>query len=191
MKELGFMKHFKNSISVRTFNRILAALSIGLCLALSPSASYGQALNEDQLKASYILGFKDFIHWQKNDKTPIVIGIVGEGFIFDAISDTITTKNAKAGEVLFEVVKVNRIEDLKGVDVLYFSEKSEGIWQDYLTKACELGVLTIADGSGFLKAGGLISFEIRKNRLHFRLNYEASQECGIKFSSKLSKLAVG
>ena len=150
-----------------------------------------QMLNEDSLKANYLIGFVDFIHWDRENKDPIVIGLVGDSNLEREIQLLAAKKKASGSSRGFEVVIIqNDHPDLSSIDVIFLPEGSENSWDTIIPQARDLGILTVGDSEGFLDAGGLIEFVIRKNRLRFTLNLEASEQYRIGLSSKLARLAV-
>ncbi len=173
----------------RSIKLISLLLTVGSSLLLCPSITRAQVLNENQLKANYILGFGEFIHWNRNNKPIFTIGIVGDTFFAATLESEIAKRNQNHAPKTFILVQVKHIHDLETVDTVYFQGDTQSTWSSYLPRAQSLGILTIADDQGFLAAGGLVRFEIRKNRLGFHLNHEICEAYGFRFSSKLSKLS--
>lgn len=150
-----------------------------------------QMLNEDALKANYLVGFVDFLHWDREEKNTIVIGLFGDSNLEREIENLITKKKAGGSNRNFEVfILSDSAESLEQVDVLFLAEGTQTNWETVIPRARELGILTVGDATGFLDSGGLIEFVIKKNRLRFALNLEASEEYRIGLSSKLARLAV-
>ncbi len=53
----------------------------------------------------------------------------------------------------------------------------------------DLPVLTVGDGSRFLKQGGAIGFLLENNRVRFDISINALQRSGLTASSKLLRVA--
>jgi hypothetical protein len=52
------------------------------------------------------------------------------------------------------------------------------------------GVLTVSDTEGFGAAGVLVNFVLQGDRVRFEVNLEAARRAGLRFSSKLLRLAI-
>ena len=50
-------------------------------------------------------------------------------------------------------------------------------------------VLTVSDGKGFLRSGGVIEFYIQDGRMRFIINLDALDRAGVRLSSRLLELA--
>ena len=172
--------------------RRIIALIVLISMTGFPNLSlHAQMLNEDTLKSNYLIGFIDFIHWERETKNPIIIGLVGDSTLEREIQIIADKKKAAGASRGFVVTKITDIEkELPTVDVIFLPKGSESSWPTIIPKAKELGILTVGDSSGFLEAGGLIEFVIKKNRLRFTLNLEAAEDYRMGFSSKLARLAV-
>ena len=167
---------------------LLLLISMFMSLPLNLQA---QMLNEDTLKANYLIGFVDFLHWDREDKNPIVIGLIGDSNLEREIQNLVEKKRASGSSRNFRIVVIQDVaEPLDSVDVLFLAEGTQAIWDNVIPTARDLGILTVGDATGFLESGGLIEFVIRKNRLRFALNLEASDDYRIGLSSKLARLAV-
>ncbi len=169
--------------------------SLLVCMMLFAGSTHhglqAQVLNEDTLKANYLIGFVDFIHWDRENKDPIIIGLAGECSLEKEIQSLVEKKKETGSNRGFEVRLLQAGQmDLHEIDVIFLPKGSEALWPVLIPQAMELGILTVGDSSGFLKAGGLIEFVIRKNRLRFTLNLDASDQYRIGLSSKLAHLAV-
>ena len=51
------------------------------------------------------------------------------------------------------------------------------------------GVLTIGEGEGFVRDGGMIAFVLENHRVRFDINQTAAENAGLKLSSKLLSVA--
>ena len=50
-------------------------------------------------------------------------------------------------------------------------------------------VLTVGDGDGFARGGGMIGLFVEDGRMRFAINPNAAQRAGLRLSSQLLKLA--
>jgi hypothetical protein len=51
------------------------------------------------------------------------------------------------------------------------------------------GVLTVGEGGGFLRDGGIIAFVIENRRVRFDINQTAAERAALKLSSKFLSVA--
>jgi hypothetical protein len=56
-------------------------------------------------------------------------------------------------------------------------------------RAAGPGVLTVGEGEGFIRDGGMIAFVIEDNRVRFAINQAVAENAGLKLSSKLLSVA--
>jgi hypothetical protein len=157
-------------------------------LFLGPGLS-AQILNENTIKSRYLLGFVDFLRWDRENKSPLVVGLVEAESLRPALLALIADHRERGMRRGFEIVSVNSAEELEGLDVLFFGKGTGAHWAQFLPEAKLRGILTVGEEAGFLEAGGLIELFIRENRLRFTLDLNGAEDYRIGVSSKLASMA--
>lgn len=146
---------------------------------------------EYQLKAELLERFTSFIDWPANSavsdpSVPFMIGIVGHnpfGSYLDRFSQT-TIKGKKV-----QVIEVSNLEDIDRCQVVFVARSEEKNLADILFKTTGKPILTVADTDGFARKGVLINFYQYDDYIRFEVNQAAVDKSGLKFSSRLLKLA--
>jgi hypothetical protein len=162
---------------------------LALLFLLTPSL-FGQILNEENLKANYLLGFPRFVRWETPPEPPVTIGLVGAESLGDRLEELLARRLDEGKPVDFEIRLLRPGESLEGVEILYLSPSHREHWAPWIERAEGRAVLIVGQGEGFLEAGGMIELVVRRNKLKYQLNPEAAGRAGIEFSSKLFDLAL-
>jgi hypothetical protein len=170
-------------------SRLLPCL---LLLALVCRPLWAQdALSEYQVKAAYLFNFLKFVEWPEDafadPLAPIVIGVVGEDPFGSALPQVITGKTVQGRDLVIRIYRPG--EDLRGAHILFISPSEKKRIPMILASLRGSSVLTVADTSEFLNAGGMIQFLNENNRVRFAINVDATGRARLKMSSKLLSLA--
>jgi hypothetical protein len=160
---------------------------IGLAYWLLVSlGSFGLEGSEEQLhkiKSSYIYNFLKYVHWDQDPGPRIDLVVVSNINLYKVL------KKVEKKKIWNKNLSVRHIEDpsewLAGDDVIIFSDQASA-WGEVLKQK---GVLSIGDAEGFIEKGGMIQFYGKDGRIHFYLSRYNGRQQGIKFGSKLLKLA--
>lgn len=143
---------------------------------------------EYQVKAAFLLNFTKFIEWPQTESaeagSPMDICIVGEdpfGTVLDQMVEGETLQGRKLA-----VQRVHR--PLPGSCRILFVGRSEKD-VDGLIASLGPGVLSVSEGTGFLRNGGMIAFVVENRRVRFDINQGNMVKAGLNISSKLLNVA--
>lgn len=155
-----------------------------LCYSQTPS-------RENQIKGAYILNFSRFIEWPKNafhdSRDPFVISIVGED-PFGVFIDELLKGEVKAGHPII----VKRFKSLDEVDfahILFITRETDIDDVRLASLIKDQSILTISDREGFARKGGTVEFYVEDDKIKFEINQKEGERSGLRFSSKLLRLA--
>ena len=165
----------------------LATMMAG-ALALVPSR--GAELDvglEYRVKAAFLYNFAKFIEWPAQDTGPIVLGVLGHD-PFGAILDQTVQQKAVNGRPVL-VRRLANVPQAKGCHIVFVAASEKARFADILPKLAALGILTVGEHPAFLHAGGMVSFVVEDNNVHFEIDPEAVSRSGIHISSKLLSLS--
>lgn len=173
--------------------RRLVPLLLGICLfAILPKTAHAQSLNEESLKANYILRFVDFVRWERPTNNPSKIGVINDSSLFRELSSVAEKKSSPTRS--FAVIEIknssNLSKDLEGLDMIYVGRDQQQNLQRIVELSRKGSIITVSSEPGFLEAGGLIEFVTMQNRLRFSLNLIEVDSYNVGLSSKLAQLAV-
>jgi hypothetical protein len=169
---------------------LLSFCAIAFLLLGSLTAS-AQLSREYQLKAVFLYNFAQFTEWPTNafadDKSPIIIGIVGADPFGSVLEQT--TRGENVGGHPLTVQHFARAEDIKTCHLLFIPQTETRHVEEILKAVSDKPVLTVADMDSPLTASVVIRFVVENNKVHFRINASAARAANITLSSKLLRVA--
>ncbi len=164
-----------------------------LGLVFSVDCFANELEREYQIKAAFLYKFLLFAEWpeEATDETrgTIIIGIIGKdsfGNSFEPVEGEIINGRKL---IIIRFKKDVSIETLKKCHILFISPSLKKDMDKILESLNELPILTVSEVKGFTQSGGMINFLIKGNRVGFEINKSAAESVGIKFRSKLLRIA--
>ena len=190
--------HSKDSAMISNVNKgnhSRKTLGVSLLLAVIWACVFPPLLrasqNIDEVKAAFVLNFLRFTVWHDaSNKKQIVVGHLEKSDLSRLSSLNGRKAQNKKVQVL---VSWGSFQEsfLDDCDVVYVSEDAQIDVPIFLARLKLKGrpILTIGDGSDFVRNGGMIGIILENNRLTFEINQAAASKVGIAFSSQLLNLA--
>ncbi len=164
---------------------LLAALLAALSAPVTSAASAGSL--EYAVKATYLLKFTRFIVWPQaalGTEEPFNICILGSDPFGATLNQVVSGEEVSGHKI--SVQRLDRDPAPGACQVLYIGEHEE---RPRFTTEPGRAVLTIGEGSGFARNGGMIGFVIENRRVTFDINWRAAETSGLKLSSGLLTVA--
>ena len=147
--------------------------------------------SEYQIKAIFLFNFAQFVDWPAGafpDSTaPLVIGVLGDDPFGPYLDETVRGETVRGRP--FEVRRYQKIEDIRTCHILFVSPSEESRLEDILANLKHRAILTVGDGTGFAKRGGMIRFVSERSRIRMRINVAAAEAVQLTISSKLLRAA--
>lgn len=156
-----------------------------LCSPLSPRAD---SLDEDRVKAGFILNFTKYATWPAASLGTGALRVCSP--VQQALSGEL--RQLQGRQVQGHEISVRlafRLEDWRNCQVLFIPASE---WKEYggaLAGIARLSVLTISDSPDFIAAGGMIGLKQSDGRIRFDINLGSVRRAGLNLSSNLLKLA--
>jgi hypothetical protein len=144
-----------------------------------------ERVEEYSLKAAFFWRFLQFSEWS-HEADSFRVCVAGNAEVLPAF--TALEKQTLRGES----VLVQRISDSRGIagcDALFVAADSPLSHADFIQAGRGRPILTVGEREGFAKGGGMIGLYFEGARLKFEVNLNATEEAGVKISSRLMKLA--
>lgn len=171
------------------------SISLALLLAAAGPKPAAGEVSEYGVKAAYLYNFTQFVQWPDGDlgdKSPLVIGIVGDDPFGAALDNAVQGKSA--GD---HALKVKRFGDfaqglgpkLARCQVLFISYSEKDQVKEILQSLGGAAVLTVSEIEGFPVKGGVIQFDQEGQRITITLNQSAAKKAGLSVSSQLLQVA--
>jgi hypothetical protein len=161
-------------------------LRISLLALLLPAPLYAQSAAEADLKAALVFNFAQYTEWEAGAPGAALpsFTICYAGAEMAEAFAQVATRQMRGREILPRPVAAEG--PYAGCQVVYWTE---GNVRRAVPGKAGPGVLTIGSGDGFLARGGIIESHIENARMVFSINQEAARVAGLRFSSKLLRLA--
>ncbi len=168
----------------------MLAVTAGLCVLLPgpPAAHADDGIDEQTVKAAFVLNFTKFIDWPEDAL---------------AAADNTLTLCVFGNRPL-----AGRLEGLQGkttrgrtIRVVLNPEQRERCLLAFVGQTDVRGVhavvqplsgrpvLTISDQEDFIRLGGIIGLKLSAGRIRFDINLQAARESGLHINSQLLQLA--
>lgn len=170
----------------------LGVLSLLLCLpppALSAFPDADTQPSEYQVEAAFLLNFTKFVDWPPaafaSAEAPFNLCVVGQDPFGDSLDRVVSGETVNGRKLT--VIRSRRAPAPKSCQIV-FVPATEGDAAQIL-KALNPEVLTVGEGEGFLRAGGMIGFVIENRRVRFSVNLNPAERGQLKLSSKLLSVA--
>ncbi len=175
-------------------NPIAFILFIAFVFIYSVSSAAAESSREYRVKAVYLYKFLLFTEWpeeafrQNDDK--ITIGILGAPDSFGDMFKEVEGKKIKERKlVIRRFGPESAVDSLKECQMLFISSLLRKNIDELIKSLAEQPVLTVSEIKGFVDNGGIINFLVKKDSVRFEINNGSARRVGIKFSSKLLRLA--
>ncbi len=151
-----------------------------------------EGVKEYAVKAAFVFNFTKFINWPeesfKDNKNTYQLYFIGD----NTIAREFNKLNGKSsGQKTIDVHRLFPHEKCRKCDIIFISRDMDRMAvKKIISRLKGKPVLTIGETEEFTKLGGVISFFIENDHLHFKINTRAAAKQGLKFSSRLLRLAV-
>jgi hypothetical protein len=170
--------------------RSLASIVLAVGLLTPPGARdvFAQTAKDVTVKAALLYNFAKFAEWPAlRPGEPIVVCIVGNDSIAEAFIAAV-----RGQEISGHRLELGRPRDaaawpschLLFIAAVQFRESPGG-----LAGVKAAPVLTVSDGSGFARSGGIIELFVDNGLMRFVINLDAVERSGLQLSSRLLGLA--
>ena len=146
---------------------------------------------EYEVKAAYLLNFTRYVDWPLSafprQDSPLVICVIGPD-PFHAILERTVEGRAADGHPI-AVQRAALASDARGCHMAFLASGSQDLRIPQFDQL-EGAVLTIGEGRGFARRGGMIGLVIVNATVRFEFNLDAVRGAGLQVSSRLLALAT-
>jgi hypothetical protein len=158
-----------------------------VCFAAEP-------VSGDHIKAGFLYKFLFFAEWPEEafntDEAPIMIGILGKD-PFGDIFQKIEGQDVEGRKLIIKRFnKDTSAEALRQCHLLFISPSLKAEIGKLLASLKGHPVITVSEVNKFTYLGGMINFVKKKNKVAFEVNRAAAERAGIKFRSRLLRVAA-
>ncbi len=177
------------SVVRRPGGRWLAVAVCALAVA-APPALAGEKGSEAVLEAEFVERFTRFIDWPHEvlpASAPFRLCVTGSSPVASALEQLARTRRFKGHPASY--VQLVALDGVAACHLLFIARSERRRLADILARTQGRPVLTIGDSDGYSARGVIINLYRTEGRLRFEINIAAALESGLRFRSKLLKLA--
>lgn len=146
---------------------------------------------EYEVKAAYLLNFTRYVDWPPSafprQDSPLVICVIGPDPFHAILERTVEGKVADGHPIA--VQRAALASDTRGCHMAFIASGSQDLRIPQFDQL-EGAVLTIGEGHGFARLGGMIGLVIVNATVRFEINLGAVRGAGLQVSSRLLALAT-
>ncbi|MBI3684400.1 MAG: YfiR family protein [Acidobacteria bacterium] len=143
---------------------------------------------EDRVKAAVVLQLARFVEWPSTPEPAaskeFQLCVLGKDRWIPLLKEA-TQGETIAGRAI-AVRRLQRAQEASGCNLVVTGASAEEMPWHLLDR---LPVLTVSEEAGFAEAGGMVGLTLQAGRVGFELNTAAAERSGLRFSSKLLRLA--
>ncbi len=185
IKSASFLMHAVSKI-------LIVSIILSMFYTCTGTNAWAEEIEEYAVKAAFVFNFIKFIQWPKtsfsHDDSPYKLCFIGDAAVAEQFKKL---DGALDGARKISVTHLFSIKKCKKCNILFISRNADKLFMEkIISRVKGKPVLTIGETKDFTKFGGIINFFLTNNRLHFEININAADQQGLKFSSRLLKLAV-
>jgi hypothetical protein len=143
--------------------------------------------NEHDVKATMVLNFLKFVAWPAEADEPLVVLVVGNDPIVEALRRSASEPRSAGRQVL---VKSASASDVPADANAVFITRAARSALPGIVRAVEgRGILTLGDTEGFGQQGVVLNMYVSDHRVRFEVNTAAAARAGVELRSQLLRLA--
>lgn len=173
-------------------NRTICFFVLFALLCWGRGDGYGAGrFDESQVKTVFLYNLTHFTTWPDaafpTPESPFIITIVGEDPFGKNLDEIL--KNETVGRHPIVVRRIQAVGEMEKSHMVYLSQRFAKDIEALTQSRADFGLLTVSDFQRFAHRGGCVNLLVRNRRLILELNVAAAEKNGLKFSSKLLRLA--
>jgi hypothetical protein len=160
------------------------AVGLQLNAATAPSRSA-------QAKAAALSNVIAFTEWPKTafatPDAPLVLGVIGEGPVSNLLEQYLANEAWLGRRITLRLV--NSLSDARSCHVIFVAAPELARWKMFVREIIRRPILTVSDADGFGQQGGIVELRMEYDKVQLTVNLGAARDAGLKFSSKLLRIA--
>lgn len=147
--------------------------------------------SEYDLKAAFLYNFTRFVEWPPDSfaapDSPLRICVLGPDPFGDTLDEVVRGERADGRELA--VQRLRHGAEAADCQLLFLSHQQDPSVLATVPAVRQGRVLTVGESDEFLRAGGLLRFDLRGGRIRLQVNAAALDRTRLRVSSKLLRLA--
>ncbi|MGI9272952.1 MAG: YfiR family protein [Woeseiaceae bacterium] len=176
---------FKDKIS-----RFVGLLAVVLLTA--PVSVVAETEAEVAVKAAVVHKIAKFVVWPDSafgsDDAPMRFCVVEHQMMFDALRE-LDGRSIHGRPILVTDVQ-DPVDTANSCEVLYMGSSKDQQRTDWYQAIADNPILTFGEAGANNSAGNIVNVSIRRDKVRFNINTEASDRAGLRISAQLLQLAA-
>lgn len=161
-----------------------------LAMALGPARVAAQT-SEYEIKAAFLYHFTQFVEWPEHafatTNSPLVIGILGANPFGETLEKLVRGEQIRGRPLV--VRRFPSALAAREAHILFVSRSEANEWRAIERVLGKRPILTVSEMEGFARAGGMVRFVTRENKVRLQINHQNARSAGLSLSSKLLRVA--
>ncbi len=168
---------------------LLALMLPGAAPALATNPSSVAAPLEARVRAAFLFNFARYTQWPPHSPQSLfTFCVVEDTAMQQVLEETIAGKDISGRPPVVRMLR-EPDQDLSACHLLYLPQLNDAAREQWLTRVSKQPVLTVSEGRGFAREGGMVGFHLVERRLRFAINPGQVSRAGMQMSSRLLGLA--
>lgn len=165
---------------------LLVTVSVAPVSAQRPAQA-----SESSVKAAYVYQFGTYVEWPVEDdpsETSFPICLLGQDPFGRAFDDLV--RSERIGGQPIVIRRLSDVREAAPCRILFIAQSEDARVPAILRALQGQSVLTVSDGTTFLRRGGMIAFTVQDRKVRFAVNLAVAMGAGLNISSQLLRHAV-
>ncbi len=142
---------------------------------------------EDNLKATFLYRFLDYIEWNNKNGEPLNIAVLGESGVYQPL---LYISRERSRSRVINVRRVRHVDEIGNNQVVFISRFYTHSKEAAIVRLDKRNALIISEEKGGLDKGSHINFLVSDNKLKFEINLRKASGSGFKIGSQLLQHAL-
>lgn len=155
-----------------------------------PARGQDRGVTEAVLKAEFVERFTRFIDWPRDAMAagaPFRVCVIGTSPVAAPLEQLARMRRFKGRTASF--VRVTTLDGMAACHLVFIGGSERQRIDDIVARTVGRPILTVGDTDGYSPRGVIINLYRSQSRLRFEINIVAALDSGLRFRSKLLKLA--
>ena len=183
----------ENAAARRVVSPIVGGvISALMVLVWVTRAAHAQTQTEEyRVKAALLFHFAQLVDWPPSafasDTSAINVCTVGQDPFQGELETTLDGKSVGMRPV--HVLHLKDLHSIAGCHLVFVGSNEDKRALSVLMELKKAPVMTVGESDGFLEQGGIVRLDVEEGKVRFAINLDASDQAGLKISSRLLLLA--
>lgn len=168
-----------------------AISALMILVGVTRAAGAQTQTEEYRVKAALLFHFAQLVDWPPSafasDASAINLCTVGQDPFNGQLEATLDGKSVGMRPV--RIVHLKDLHEVASCHLLFVGSNENKRAPSVLMELGKAPVMTVGESDGFLEQGGMVRLDVAEGKVRFAINLDASEQAGLKISSRMLLLA--